>query len=310
MFETTLPQDGVVRLAAYLERVAMPQAATAHWRHFASLNDVRCDSVNNRVKVVAGAGFDSEYERNFRRKTLPEWLASIVRLVGRHDSIASFRRAYFECGGSGTDLAAAEKVLGPPMAEHKILAAHYFRQLRPYISEVGSCLEIGAGSGYLSALVRASTGCKLTVVDLPEILPFSFIFLLSRFPGSSFRLPGESRLDAEMTFLTPDRLGDVFDRTVDFAVNTASFGEMLPEQVSSYFGFLRRVATGGLFLNVNREEKMMKRADSPGDAIAVRFDDYPWSVNDRDLIHGPSEFHARVQPQNPMRFRLCRLAER
>jgi len=45
-----------------------------------------------------------------------------------------------------------------------------------------------------------------------------------------------------------------------------------------------------------------------GHGIAVRFDAYPWSQRDRDLLHAPSAIHARIQPQSPMRVRLCHLA--
>lgn len=308
MFEIRLPQDGVSRIEAYLARLQGPQAATMHWRHFGSMNQVKCDSSRNCLVVEAGAGFDSRFELNFRRLNLFGQMASFIRRVGGRDPIPWFRRAYHECGGNDADLTAAEVVLGPPMTEHKILAAHYLQRLRYHIGEVRSYLEIGAGSGYLAALVRAHNGCRLTIVDLPEMLPFSLIFLLFRFPEASFRLPGEHESDSDMVFLTPDLLHGIPGGSIDLAVNTASFGEMLPEQVNSYFGFLRRVAAEGLFLNVNREQKAMIRIDGTGDQIAVRFDDYPWSPNDIDLIHGPSEFHARVQPQNPMRFRLCKLA--
>lgn len=307
MFEYRLPHDGVGRLADYLANVQPSLAATEHWRHFASMNRLKCDLMRNLVEVEAGAGFDSRFEQNFRKPSGREWIASILRRGIGRDPVPAYRRAFFACGGTRHDLTEAQVALGLPLTEHKLLSAFYWGKIRSHATRVRSYLEIGAGSGYLAALFRAQVGCKLTIVDLPEMLPFSFLFLASRFPQASFRLPGEPPSAAEFTFLTPDGLDEVADGSIDFSVNTASFGEMLPEQVAGYFRFLRRAGSGGLFLNVNREEKIMRRAGDDSD-IPVRYADYPWSERDQDLIHEPSMFHARVQPHNPMRFRLCRLA--
>lgn len=40
----------------------------------------------------------------------------------------------------------------------------------------------------------------------------------------------------------------------------------------------------------------------------MRFVDYPWRPEDRDVFFGGSEFHALVQPENPLLQRLCYLA--
>lgn len=71
-------------------------------------------------------------------------------------------------------------------------------------------------------------------------------------------------------------------------------------------------AVGGF--TVHREEKWINDPsvpldeNRPGRGVAIHFDQYPWSPRDRDLLHRPSAIHARVQPQNPRRVRLCHLA--
>lgn len=277
MVTLKLAPGAAMRLAAFCASTAGDGAATEHWRHFGGMNRLRF-APDGHVTIEAGAGFDGEFELNFRARGLRERLR------------------------------AALDVLGPPLQAHKILAAHYLDFLEGHgaLSRLGRYLEIGPGAGYLAALAHARTGCRLALVDLPGMLPFSFLYLHRRFPQASFRLPGEAATDAQFTFLTPERLDEVPAASVDLSVNTASFGEMLPAQVAGYFAFLRRTAApGSLFYTVNREEKLMRSVIRPGEAVPVRFDEYPWRPRDRDLLHRRSAFHDLVQPGSTMRVRLC-----
>lgn len=312
MLRLDLDRPVARRLADFCAGGRGLNAETDHWRHYGAMNRVRCDADAGSVVLDAGAGFDGEYELNFRNRSLREFAGvTLRRLLGR-SAAAAYCRAFEASGGTSPFLEKVMATLGPPLQPHKLLAAHYLDMLTRHaaLTRVQSYLEIGPGSGYLAALVHASTGCRLTLVDLPEMLPFSFLFLHKRFPQASFRLPGEAAAPAVFTFLTPEQLDDVPARSVDLAANTASFGEMLPEQVRRYFAFLRRVAApDGLFFTVNREEKIMTRAERGGEKIPVRFDDYPWAAGDRDLLHARSHFHDLVQPGNTMRMRLCHLGE-
>jgi SAM-dependent methyltransferase len=181
---------------------------------------------------------------------------------------------------------------------HAVIAQHYMRLLREHPAR--SYLEIGAGTGYLAALVRNAWRARITIVDLPEILPLGFLYLHRRFPEATFTLPGEPG-PADFTFLTS---GDgIAPDSVDLAVNTASFGEMTPETIAGYFRILRRVVRpGAVFFTVNREQKVM-------DGQPIRFSDYPWSAHDVDLAAGRSELHHLLHPQNRMLMRLTRLAK-
>jgi hypothetical protein len=209
------------------------------------------------------------------------------------------------------------------MTPHKVLATHYASLILPWIpaSQVMTYVEIGPGAGYLATLMHWLRPGLLIAVDLPEILPFSFLVLHRAFPESPFWLPNEiggaplALPGSGMVFLTTEQARLLPDTFMDLGVNTASFGEMLPAQVASYFALIRRITKpDGMFFTCNRVEKWMDREcatlsnNVPGRGIPMRFDRYPWLPQDQDLIYGSSTFHTIVQPQNPMLHRLCRLA--
>jgi hypothetical protein len=219
-----------------------PAERSDHWRRYGALNRVRVQG--DWAIVSAGAGFDSEFELNFRRPSLKQRVGRIVRsTLGRSD-LDKNRRA-FEALWSMPP--------APAESPHAIIAQHYMRMLRDHPAR--SYLEIGSGMGYLAAMVREAWEARITVIDLPEILPLGFLYLHTRFPQASFALPGE-RGPADFTYLTDG--AEVPADSVDLAANTASFGEMTPPTVVHYFRLLRRVIRpGGLFFTVNREEKVM-----------------------------------------------------
>lgn len=314
------------RLRAYLQvQHTFGTKATNHWENYRDLNRIRVDPESSSAYFSAGAGFDSEYELNFRKKYVKEYFSDTYRaLFGKHDALR-FKEAFLKLWGSTPQINLEDTTqwLGMPLSAHKILAAHYANLVLPHLpAKSGFCyLEIGAGAGYLAAIMHRLRGGKAIIVDLPEILPFSFLFLHSRFPDSQYLLPHEASEEsisgnsASFVFLTATQMNLVRDQFVDLAVNTASFGEMMPEQILAYFKFLRRaLKSDGLFFNVNRVEKWMSQGqiatseNVPGKGIAIRFREYPWSARDRDLFFRLSEFHAIVQPQNSVFSRLCRLA--
>ena len=274
------------RLARFLDH-RRTVARTDHWQYFGQLNRVRVEG--DCAIVSGGAGFDSEYELNFRRPTLKEMVGRIVRSVMGRSDLDRCRKAYEALWS--TPPAAAE-------SPHAIVAQHYMRIIQAYPAR--TYLEIGPGTGYLAALVREAWASRTILIDLPEILPFSFLYLHTRFPDATFALPGEPG-PADFIFMSSP--GGITDDSVDLAVNTASFGEMKKEVIQDYFLLLRRVLRPqGMFFTVNREEKVM-------DGMPIRFADYPWSPADVDLAFGPSALHDLTQPQNRMLMRLTRLAK-
>ncbi len=286
MVRIRLQQQIANRLAAFLRR-GHGANRSDHWTRYDSLNRIRVEG--EWVIVEAGPGFDSEYELNFRSPRLRERAAWLWhRVTGKHD-LKRYQSAYRKLWSE--DLLRLH-------SPHQVIAHDYMRRM-PF-KNVSNYLEIGAGTGYLAALAHERWGARVTIIDLLEILPLGFLFLHARFPGASVRFPHESG-QATFTFLTSAE--QVPDNSVDLAVNTASFGEMRPEQIAYYFRELRRAVTpAGCLFTVNREEKWM-------DGAPIRFAEYPWSSADVDLSYGPSPLYALTQPENRMLVRICRLAK-
>jgi SAM-dependent methyltransferase len=316
LFTLTVSAADLQLLQALLALPERDAVRSNHWLHFGGRNRITVDG--NSVRVEGGAGFDGTYEQNFRPATLREHAGLMSRkLRGRSEEaqhLAAFRALWPD---AETRLAAGGNTLGGRMTPQKVLACHYFALLEPFLQQRAprAYLEIGAGSGYLAALVHAAFGSRVAIVDLPEILPFSLLYLRQRFPAKRFGIEGSFMADTDFVFLTPPRAAALESGTFDLAVNTASFGEMLPAQVREYFALLRRtMRPQGVFFTVNRVEKWMNEGsqpieqNAPGKGVAVRFDDYPWLASDRILIDQLSAMHARIQPESPMKVRLCELA--
>jgi hypothetical protein len=295
-----------------------------HWRHFSALNHVAADVPSCTVTLSAGAGFDSDYEFGFRKHTLREMAGKYWRRAIGADPTAQFARAFSSVWPSGSQItfSKGEELLGSPMTAHKILAVHYANLLLRWIPDNQRTVyvEIGPGAGHLAVLMQKFRPGVVVILDLPEILPFSFLTLHRAFPKYPVWLPneiGDATLklpEQGLLFLTPGQVDLLPDACMDLGINTASFGEMLPEQIARYFALLRRInKPDGLFFACNRVEKWMGREGAaisnnvPGKGIPVRFDSYPWLPTDRDLLHETSAFHTIVQPENPTICRLCHL---
>jgi putative sugar O-methyltransferase len=168
-------------------------------------------------------------------------------------------------------------------------------------------LEIGPGNGNQASLfLNYFPGTRITLVDLPETLQLSFLYLRSLFPHLEFVLPhevtSERIMTADVVFLTPDQIDLVPDGSVDIGMNIHSFQEMLMPQIASYFTLLERVTRpDGYVLVVNRSEKMPNVEETSIDGIGcVRFAEYPWVGTWTDVIHATSPFHLLVQTDDVM----------
>ncbi len=325
MVKWQIPGSIGKRFADFLQSGCSNTPRSGHWQHFSSLNHIRADSATGLITFKAGAGFDSEYELNFRKRTFAETMARHWLDVRKLNPDSLFSEAFFKLwpDSPAVDARTTSDLLRPPMTAHKFLAAHYANLLLPSLPTAGKTtyVEIGPGSGYLAALVHHHRPGRLILIDLPEILPYSFLLLHRTFPDVPFVLPNELagnpvRLPEEgFVFMTSDQAARLPDHCMDIGVNTASFGEMLPGLVEHYFKLLRRVVRPeGLFFTCNRIEKWMDEPGSSSSETAcpqkhcLRFEGYPWSPLDRDLFYGQSAFHDLVQPQSPMMHRLCHLA--
>jgi len=121
-------------------------------------------------------------------------------------------------------------------------------------------LEIGAGYGALAyRLARLVPNIRYVVVDLPESLAFSAIYLTTLFPEAAVEFVDIGGRCAQLdqpgfSFVSnaafaPDLLGS---SAIDLALNTMSLGEMSDRQVETYgAGVAAMMAETGAFLEQN-----------------------------------------------------------
>ena len=125
-------------------------------------------------------------------------------------------------------------------------------------------LEIGGGYGGLAFFLMKLLGkVDYTIVDLPESLAFSYLYLSTLRPAVKHRLVATADQPIEATgapgftyvanFLA-DRLV-VGARPFDLAINTLSMNEMTPEQIDHYGGRIAELlAPGAVFFDQNQDE--------------------------------------------------------
>ena len=148
---------------------------------------------------------------------------------------------------------------------------YYYNIIRGFI-EFGPnpvITEIGAGNGNLvSLLYHSLTGARCVIIDLPETICLSSIFVQDVFPEAKICLPHEINADTDFNaydfvFITPKQTDLLADNSVDLAINTASFHEMTHPQIAEYFGLIQRITKdGGHFFTTNRVEKIPSVSDT------------------------------------------------
>ena len=111
------------------------------------------------------------------------------------------------------------------------------------IQETGTLrvIEIGPGyGGWAYHLKRLFAGTQYYLVDLPECLLFSSVYLKIADPEETHNLyneAGDSKNDGIGYHYVPNyMLGELLEKNLkfDLAINTWSFGEMIPEQADYY----------------------------------------------------------------------------
>jgi hypothetical protein len=152
-------------------------------------------------------------------------------------------------------------------------------------------MEIGPGTGLLALAVKLLfPNSVFLLVDLPEILPFSSLFLTTVLPEMKFLFlnrmdaVGDGWRDYDFVFLTPDAVRRIPPHSVHLALNTDSMQEMELDTIRAYFSLLRcLLAPPTLFYSSNRVEKWI------GDRH-TRLADYPYGTEDRDLFSRENAF--------------------
>jgi hypothetical protein len=194
-------------------------------------------------------------------------------------------------------------------------AAHIYNDLMNIVQSLGIdkdyFLEVGPGTGALSRLIkRYQSDVKITLIDLPQSIPYSFCSLLHAFPSASFYLPNEVEsakdvFSKELVFLTNQQISKIPRRRYSIGLNSTSFAEMRTDAIEKYFRMFRRVLKEeNLFYTFNRIEKMMEYDEG---ITPIRFLDYPWLPEDLDYKYQLSPIE-KGRTSEPFFVRACRLA--
>jgi hypothetical protein len=117
-------------------------------------------------------------------------------------------------------------------------------------------LEIGAGWGGLASWIkRAFPNCSYTIVDLPECLLFSSLYLALTRPDLRLGWGGEP-VPFGFRFV-PNYAADALQEPFDLVINTLSMSEMSEVQVRHYISLLKShwLAADGLFFEQNQDNR-------------------------------------------------------
>jgi len=191
---------------------------------------------------------------------------------------------------------------------HIVSSYYFYNILHGFIdlTQVKTVLEIGAGNGNLAALLhkRINQG-TIVIVDLPETICLSMVFLTELFPEAKILIPHEKALghfnDYDFVFLTPEQIDVIKDDSIDLAINSNSFQEMTHKQIEEYFQLIQRCCKNdGHFFTSNRVEKISCGPDFQKETLEPpqRFSDYPWVRSNKVCVNEICRFMRLVQLDN------------
>jgi len=188
------------------------------------------------------------------------------------------------------------------VAEERRYRPDFFRHLGTIIrfrqaisgAPIRRVLELGAGTGNLARLfVHYFPGVRYVIIDLPDTLIYSFMYLRLNFPEARCRFIesaaplSESDIDAYDFLFCPVGLEEAFSGLqFDACVNTASLGEMRAEAVRYWFNFFQNrlsalhILSVNRFLNTIRPGEHSWRIDENTSALCF---DRDWEVLDWEL---------------------------
>lgn len=149
-------------------------------------------------------------------------------------------------------------------------------------------LEIGAGTGVLSVLLRARLDVRqYAIVDIPEMMLQSSLVVRRFFPDAplAFSPAAGGRLplaDTGAAFVVPGDHEALPSDAFDVCINIDSFQEMDRDQVHGYWALIRRVVKpGGLVVTINRRKQLREFDNNPllypyGDSEVLRWEVDPF----------------------------------
>lgn len=290
-----LERESIVSLKNYLDALPNPENSvpryTDHWRDWleSDQGNLYIENDNVVVEEEAGKGFDANFINNFpkglvRKTRIAIWPLEIRKKIyeARQNKKLQklVRRNLLVDNNNYSD--------SFPATRQKILARYHFKKIMRFVENEKKSikyLEIGPGAGILAGLfLKNSRVDNLTLIDLPENIPYAWLQLKANFPDLDISLPTDSIMPnrPKVQFYTPD---DILQIKPGFnvIVNTESFAEMAKDSIQCYFSFIRDAAdVDSIFYCCNRVEKGMSLNDG-GKKFVNRFHEYPWADSDNVL---------------------------
>ena len=157
-------------------------------------------------------------------------------------------------------------------------------------------LEIGGGYGALGYWFKSAfRNCSYTIVDLPECLLYSALYLSLSLPDQRVSIGQAAELPFGLRFI-PNYMAHALNEKFDLVVNTLSLSEMSGLQIRSYAELIagRWLAKDGLFLEQNQDNRTIGYANA-ADLLAPYFPCQLIEQPPPDLIKGAPHLWA-TQP--------------
>ncbi|MCD4830505.1 MAG: putative sugar O-methyltransferase [Anaerohalosphaeraceae bacterium] len=148
-------------------------------------------------------------------------------------------------------------------------------------------IELGAGCGHLARAIRLSAPKSLSyvIVDIPETLCFSYMFLKLNFPQSKSifithekQLQGLSVDDFDYIFVPTKFAEGILENEFDIFINTASFGEMKNSVLHYWMDFIQNKLIAKYIFTLNRYLNTIRTDGSM---------DWRLDENECSLLYGP-----------------------
>lgn len=170
---------------------------------------------------------------------------------------------------------------------------------------IRTVVELGAGCGGLARLITLhSSVVRYIVVDLPDTLAYSMMFLRANFPDVTWQWveAGEApKPDAQFVFVPVGFESCLHGQHFDAFINTASLGETRHETVRHWFDFVQErcrfdwIFSVNRFLNVVSPDEMAYRKEENGHAFCFdrRWEIVDWELSPRFLQCPWMNRHAR-----------------
>jgi hypothetical protein len=157
-------------------------------------------------------------------------------------------------------------------------------------------LEIGGGYGALAYWFKSAfRNCSYTIVDLPECLLYSALYLSLSLPDQRVSIGQAAKLPFGVRFM-PNYMAHALNEEFDLVINTLSLSEMSELQIRTYAELIagRWLAKGGLLFEQNQDNRKIGYANA-ADVLAPYF---PYQLIEQpppDLIKGAPHLWA-TQP--------------